>query len=52
MMPHTQCDRFSAYIEHPYLDDDQSEHYYDHGEDAYDIHEEHKYEHAKQSHNT
>jgi len=37
----------SAHVEHPYLDDDRGEHYYEHEEHAYDINVEHEYEHAK-----
>jgi len=43
-MPHTQGDRSFAHIEHPYLDDDQGDHYYEYEELAYDIHVEHEHE--------
>jgi hypothetical protein len=47
MMPHTRGGKSSAHVERPYLDDDHGEHYYKHGEHAYDIHVDHEYDHVE-----
>jgi hypothetical protein len=46
-MPYTRGGKSSAHVEYPYLDDDHGDHYNEHGEHAYDIHIEHKYDHVE-----
>jgi len=51
-MAHTRGGKSSAHVEHPYLDDNHGEHYYEHREHAYDIHIEHEYDILSTSHST
>jgi hypothetical protein len=41
-MSHTRGGGSYVHVERPYSDDDQGEHYYEHGDHAYNIHVKHE----------
>jgi hypothetical protein len=42
-MSHTRGGGSYVHVERPYSDDDHGEHYYEHGDHAYNIHVKHEY---------